>query len=114
MATGNDKKAARAARDRARVYEARQRFHDGVISRRRRDNLIAGVGGGLLLIAIVAGQTAYFTVGAGAPSPSPSPSVSPTPDAPSPSVSAPPPSTPDPAPSTPSATPSATAPGAAR
>ena len=46
----------RAERERARVYQARQAFHAGQARRRTRDNLIAGVGGGLLILAIVAGQ----------------------------------------------------------
>ncbi|THE06245.1 dioxygenase, partial [Microbacterium oleivorans] len=56
-------------RERARVYEARRRFHASVISRRRRDNVIAGVAGGALLLAILGGQVAYYTVGPGTPDP---------------------------------------------
>ena len=79
MATGNGKKTAREARDRARLYEARQRVHQSAIARRRRDNVVAGVAGGLLLVAILGGQAAYFTVGPGAPQPDPTPTATPTP-----------------------------------
>lgn len=73
MATGSKDRASRAERERARLYQARQSFHEGQQRRRRRDNLIAGVAGGFLIAGIVAAQTAYFTVGPGAPEPAPSP-----------------------------------------
>ncbi|MCK6080713.1 dioxygenase [Microbacterium sp. EYE_5] len=76
---------------RARLYEARRRFHESVIARRRRDNVLAGAIGGALILAVLGGQIAYYTLGPGAPEPvpavSPSPSVSPSPVvSPSPSV----------------------------
>ena len=73
MATGGKQRDARAERERARVYQARQAFHEGQARRRTRDNLIAGIVGGLLILAIVAGQAAYFMAGPGAPEPAPSP-----------------------------------------
>lgn len=79
MASGAGKKGDRAAKERARLYLARQEYHEGVQRRRRRDNLIAGIAGGALILAVVGGQLAYYTLGPGAPEPEPSPSVTPTP-----------------------------------
>ncbi|MBN9177232.1 MAG: dioxygenase [Microbacterium sp.] len=107
MATGAGKKQSREAKERTRLYRARQEFHDGLTARRRRDNLVAGLAGGILILAIIGGQVLYFTTGPGAPLPSPTPTATPTvaptiPGAPQPTSS----STPeDPAP-----TPTPTAP----
>lgn len=79
MATGAGKKQSREAKERTRLYRARQEFHDGLIARRRRDNLVAGLAGGILILAIVGAQTLYYTAGPGAPTPTPSPSATPTP-----------------------------------
>ncbi|MEV8369249.1 dioxygenase [Microbacterium sp. NPDC064584] len=80
MATGGKQRDTRAERERARVYQARQSFHDSLARRRRRDDLIAGIAGGALIVAILIGQTLYFTAGPGAPSPAPTatPSTSPS------------------------------------
>ncbi len=95
MATGGKQRDTRAERERVRVYQARQAFHAGQSRRRTRDNLIAGIGGGLLILAVVAGQTAYFTVGPGAPVPTPTPTTTPSPSVtPAPSVT--PTTTPEP------------------
>ena len=67
MANGAGKKQSRDERERARAYRARQEFHESLTARRRRDNLVAGVAGGVLLVAIIAAQVAYFTVGPGTP-----------------------------------------------
>ncbi|WP_431800576.1 dioxygenase [Microbacterium sp. bgisy203] len=104
MASGSGKKQSREEKERARLYHARQEFHDGLITRRRRDNLIAGIGGGILLLAIIGGQIAYFSAGPGAPVPSPTPSpsgstapaVEPTPIEPTPAETPPPTETPAP------------------
>lgn len=79
MAAGSSKKATQHARERARLYEARQQLHRHRIERRRRDNLVAGIVGGLLLVGILGGQAAYFTLGPGAPSPEPTSTVTPVP-----------------------------------
>lgn len=79
MATGGKDRGTREARERARVYQARQEFHDGRIRRRTRDNVIAGVAGGVLILAIVGVQTLYYTTGPGAPVPAPSETSTPTP-----------------------------------
>ncbi|GAA3902873.1 dioxygenase [Microbacterium invictum] len=79
MATGAGKKDARAASERARLYRARQEFHEGTVKRRTRDNVIAGVGGGILILAIMGGQWAYFNVGPGTPEPAPTSTQTPAP-----------------------------------
>ncbi|MDZ8172756.1 dioxygenase [Microbacterium xanthum] len=76
----------REERQRTRLYEARRRFHDDRIARRTRDNLVAGLGGGVILVAIISLQTLYFTAGPGAPTPEPTGAVV-TDPAPSPSPS---------------------------
>jgi len=78
VATGGKQRDTRSERERARVYQARQAFHAGQSRRRTRDNLIAGIGGGLLILAIVAGQAAYFMAGPGAPAPAPSSTSTPS------------------------------------
>lgn len=95
MATGK-RNGSREAQERARLYQARQQLHDAQVRRRRRDNVLAAVVGGLVVVAAVGVQTLYFTAGPGAPAPEPSSSVSPAPsvspspsDAPAPGESAP-------------------------
>ena len=53
----------REARERPVCIRPGSAFHDGQARRRTRDNLIAGIVGGVLILAIVAGQAAYFMVG---------------------------------------------------
>lgn len=96
MATGGKQRETKEARERARVYQARREFHLGQSRRRTRDNLIAGIGGGLLILAVVGGQTAYFVSGPGAPTPSPSSSPSPAASTSAPATEETPASTPDP------------------
>ncbi|MFH8249846.1 dioxygenase [Microbacterium sp. B2969] len=98
MATGGKDREARESRERARVYQARQQLHEDQARRRRRDNLLAGIIGGVLILGVIGAQAAYFLVGPGAPEPVPSvsPSVTPAPtDAPSPTTD----ETPSPTPS---------------
>jgi len=71
VANGGKEREAREARERARLYQARQEFHNGRARRRTRDNLIAGIAGGLLIVGVLAAQTAYFVSGPGAPEPMP-------------------------------------------
>lgn len=82
MANGGKDRGSRESRERTRVYQARQAYRDGQARRRTRDNLIAGIAGGLLILGVVAAQTAYFVAGPGAPTPTPSstpiPTISPT------------------------------------
>ncbi|WES65446.1 hypothetical protein P0L94_05110 [Microbacter sp. GSS18] len=84
--------AARAARERTRLYQARRDFHAGLARRRTRDNVIACVAGGLIVIGIGAVQVAYFTVGPAGTGAEPSATVAPLPtttptSTPSPSAS---------------------------
>lgn len=72
-------RGAREARDRTRLYQARQAYHDDRARRRVRDNLVAGIGGGILILAVIGGQVAYFTAGPGVPTPTPTPSLTPLP-----------------------------------
>lgn len=106
MATGGKQRDGRSERERVRVYQARKAFHAGQARRRTRDNLIAGIGGGVLILAIVAGQAAYFMAGPGAPVPTPSATPTPTGTV-TPAPSASPEESADPG-ASPSATPSAT------
>jgi hypothetical protein len=73
VAAGGRNKDARIARDRARAYQARQELHTARVHRRRRDNLVAGIGGGILILGVLAGQFAYFAAGPGKPAPAASP-----------------------------------------
>lgn len=83
MANGGKDRGTRESRERARLYQARQQFHSGQARRRTRDNIVAGVVGGVLLLGVLAAQTAYFVAGPGAPLPEPTssstPSVTPSP-----------------------------------
>jgi len=102
VANGGKNRDARAARERARLYEARRQFHDGQARRRTRDNLIAGIVGGLLVLGLIGAQTAYFVAGPGAPAPSPTSTPSPTATTPEPAPT--PTTTPEPS-ATPTPTP---------
>ena len=102
MSTGGKDRGTREARERTRLYQARQDFHAGQGRRRTRDNLIAGIAGGLLILGVVAAQTAYFVAGPGAPEPTPT-------TTPSPATTPAPTDSPEPTPTTtPTPTPSAT------
>ena len=78
MATGAGKKNARVESERVRLYQARQQFHAGTVKRRTRDNIVAGIGGAVLILAILGGQWAYFEAGPGAPAPTPTPTSTPS------------------------------------
>lgn len=97
MATGGKNRDARAARERTRLYEARRQFHEGQARRRTRDNVIAGIVGGVLVLGLIGAQTAYFVAGPGAPAPSPTSTPGPTGTTPEPTPS--PTTTPEPSPS---------------
>lgn len=73
MAAGGRQRGTRDERERARVYQARRAYHEGQSRRRTRDDVIAGIAGGALILAVIAGQAAYFLVGPGVPAPSPTP-----------------------------------------
>jgi peptidyl-prolyl cis-trans isomerase B (cyclophilin B) len=75
VSSKNQEREAREARDRLKLYNARQAVHTYKGKRRRRDNVLAGAG--VLLIAALATGTQlfYFTAGPGAPAPEPSASA---------------------------------------
>lgn len=60
---------SRAEVERARLYAARTAWHEGQIRRRTRDNLIAGIVGGLLVVGAIASQSVHAAVTAPAPEP---------------------------------------------
>jgi peptidyl-prolyl cis-trans isomerase B (cyclophilin B) len=73
----NQEREAREARDRLKLYNARQGVHDHQVKRRRRDNIIAGLGA-LVVIALATGtQVFYFSAGPGMPEATPSASATP-------------------------------------
>jgi peptidyl-prolyl cis-trans isomerase B (cyclophilin B) len=75
----NQERDAREARDRLKLYNARQTVHATKVTRRRRDNLIAVIAG-LVVIALATGaQILFFSAGPGVPEAEPSASA--TPDA---------------------------------
>jgi hypothetical protein len=101
VATGGKNRDVRAARERSRLYEARRQFHEGQARRRTRDNLVAGIAGGLLVVGLIGAQTLYFVAGPGAPVPTPTPTPTPsatTAPSPAPSATVTPEPTPAPTP----------------
>lgn len=91
MAAAAKGRDERVARERARVYQARLEFQRGRARRRTRDNLIAGIAGGALLVAVIGGQVLYYTAGPGVPEPEPTPTPTqtvPAPATPEPDVPA--------------------------
>lgn len=98
----------RAARERARLYQARTDFNAATIRRRRRDNLVGGIVAGLLVLGAFGAQSAYFLAGPGVPAPT-APTVDEAPDTettPVPGGSDPAETTPAPAETTPAPSPS--------
>lgn len=77
----------RIERERARLYQARAQWQTDQKRRRVRDNIVAAVAGGLLVIGAFASQAVHAAVTAPEPSPtvseeptaSPEPTVSPDP-----------------------------------
>ena len=78
MATSrNQEREAREARDRLALYNARTSVHAHQVTRRRRDNIIAGLAA-LLVIGLAAGaQIFYFSGGPGTPVATPSATATP-------------------------------------
>lgn len=78
MASKNQERAAREARERLKAYQARQTVHEHANKRRLRDNVVAIVG--VVVIAALAAVTQifYFTAGPGTPTAEPSASASPS------------------------------------
>ncbi|UJP10991.1 hypothetical protein L2X99_05175 [Microbacterium sp. KUDC0406] len=90
---GNDAQRSRVQAERARRYAARTAWYENRVRTRTRDNVIAGVAGGILVIAAIASQVAHAEATAPSPTPSPSTVVTPSPD-PTPTGSPSPTSTP--------------------
>lgn len=68
----------RAQAERARLHAARKSWHESRISRRVRDNTIAGIVGGLVVVGAIASQFVHAQVTAPEPTPTPSSTVAPT------------------------------------
>lgn len=69
---------ARTEAERARLYAARSGWHEKQLGRRRRDNWIAAVVGGLIVIGAIVSQTVLGQATAPAPTPSPTSSEAPS------------------------------------
>lgn len=80
----------RAQAERARLHAARKTWHEGRISRRVRDNTIAGIVGGLVVAGAIASQFVHAQVAAPEPTPTPTSTVAPSesPTAPTPEPTA--------------------------
>ena len=81
MASKNQEREAREARERLKAYQARQTVHDHANKRRFRDNLIAIIGVVVIAGLAAATQIFYFTAGPGSPTAKPSASASASPSA---------------------------------
>lgn len=79
MAARGSKNAQRSRTDteRARRYAARTAWHESRITRRTRDNTIAGVVGGIIIVCAIASQSVHAAVFA--PEPEPTATTTPTP-----------------------------------
>jgi peptidyl-prolyl cis-trans isomerase B (cyclophilin B) len=81
LASKNQERAAREARERLKAYNARQEVHAHATKRRFRDNLIAIIGVVVIAGLAAATQIFYFQAGPGAPKASASASASASPSA---------------------------------
>jgi peptidyl-prolyl cis-trans isomerase B (cyclophilin B) len=78
LASKNQERAAREARDRLKAYQARQTVHEHADKRRFRDNVVAIIGVVVIAALATVTQIFYFTAGPGTPKAAPSASVSPS------------------------------------
>ena len=78
MASKNQDRAAREARERLKAYQARQVVHERATKRRFRDNLVAIIGVVVIAALSTATMIFYFTAGPGTPVAKPSSSASPS------------------------------------
>ncbi|QNA92672.1 MULTISPECIES: hypothetical protein [unclassified Microbacterium] len=76
-ARGSKNAQARTSAERARLHTARTQWHEGQIRRRVRDNTIAAIAGGLIVVAAIGSQVVHAQVTA--PEPTPTPTVEPEP-----------------------------------
>lgn len=72
-----DAQRSRNEAERSRLYAARTAWHEGQISRRVRDNTVAGVVGGLIVVGAIVSQSVHAAVVA--PDPEPTESSTPGP-----------------------------------
>ncbi|MGO2746460.1 hypothetical protein [Microbacterium sp.] len=77
MAGRGSKNAPRskASAERSRLYAARTSWHEAQISRRARDNTIAGIVGGLIIVGAIVSQSVHAAV----VTPEPEPTAASTP-----------------------------------
>lgn len=66
---GSKNGRSRTEAERARLYAARTAWHEGLIRRRVRDNTVAGILGGLIVVAAFASQGVHAQVNAPEPDP---------------------------------------------
>lgn len=69
---------SRAVTERARLYAARTSWHEGLISRRVRDNTIAGIAAGVVVVGAIVSQSVHAAIAV----PEPEPTETSTPTAP--------------------------------
>lgn len=77
--SANAASKSRSEQERARIYQARKDFHEGKIRRRSRDNVVASVAGGFLVLAAIASQSVHAVVLDNAVEPEPTFTITPTP-----------------------------------
>lgn len=77
--TNKQSREAREARTRVRGYQARRAVHEHQQKRRLRDNVLAAVGLGVVLLLAIGAQLLFFNGGPGTPAPSASAAASATP-----------------------------------
>lgn len=75
-ARGSKSAQERTQAERARLHSARSAWHQALIRRRVRDNVIASIGGTVIVIAAIASQVAHAQVVA--PEPTPTSTIEPT------------------------------------
>jgi peptidyl-prolyl cis-trans isomerase B (cyclophilin B) len=68
----NQEREAREARERLRLYKARQGVHEHRVKRRRRDNIVAVLAALVVIALAAAAQIFYFSAGPGVPEAVPS------------------------------------------
>jgi peptidyl-prolyl cis-trans isomerase B (cyclophilin B) len=73
----NQEREAREARERLRLYKARQGVHEHRVKRRRRDNIVAVLAALVVIALAAAAQIFYFSAGPGVPEAVPSASATP-------------------------------------
>lgn len=62
MVVKKDARESRVARDRLRAYEARQQLHSRLIGRRKRDNLLFGLAGTVIVALAIGSQVVFSTL----------------------------------------------------